>query len=72
VVEAIRTRDADAAENAMGELIGFVQSDVERFLQRNDLEAELDEGDRGAVTGTTALRLIQGTTPAAEQRKNNL
>jgi GntR family galactonate operon transcriptional repressor len=72
VVEAIRTRDADAAENAMGELIGFVQSDVERFLQRNDLEAELDEGDRGAVTGTTALRLIQGTRPAAEQRKNNL
>jgi len=72
VVEAIRRRNADAAENAMGKLIEVVQSDVERFLQSNDSEVESKDADRGAATGTTALRLIQGKRLTAQQRKNSL
>lgn len=72
VVEAIRRRDADAAENAMGKLIELVQSDVERFLQGNDSEVESRDGDRGAATGSTALRLIQGNRPNSQQRGNIL
>lgn len=72
VVEAIRRRDADAAENTMGKLIEVVQSDVERFLQRNNSEVKSKDGGRGAATGTTALRLIQGNRAAVEQRKNSL
>jgi DNA-binding FadR family transcriptional regulator len=72
IVEAIRRRDADAAETAMGKLIEFVQRDVERFLQREDHDGEPEDGDRSAATGNTALRLIQGTRPAAERRKNSL
>jgi GntR family transcriptional regulator, galactonate operon transcriptional repressor len=72
VVEAIRRRDADAAETAMGKLIEVVRRDVERFLQRKDHDVESRDGNRGGATGTTALRLIQGTRPAAGQRKNSL
>lgn len=71
VVEAIRRRDADAAENAMKRLIEVVQSDIERFLQRNDPEVRSEDSDRSAATGTLALRLIRGTRPAAEQGKNS-
>lgn len=73
VAEAIRRRDADAAENAMRKLIEFVQSDVERFLQRNNLKVKSEDGDRSAAaaTSTTALRLIRGTRPAAEQGKSS-
>src|SRR3712207_5279377 len=72
VVEAIRRRDADAAEDAMGKLIDVVQSDVERFLQRSDSEVKSEDGERGAATGTTALLLIQGNRAAVGQRKNSL
>ncbi len=72
VVEAIRRRDADAAEDAMGKLIDVVQSDVERFLQRNDSEVKSEDSERGAATGTAALRLIQGNKAAVERRKNSL
>jgi GntR family galactonate operon transcriptional repressor len=72
VVEAIRRRDADAAENAMKKLIAVVQSDVERFLQRNASEVKSEDSERGAATGTTALRLIQGNRVTIEQRTNSL
>jgi len=72
VVEAIRRRDADAAEDAMGKLIDVVQSDVERFLQKNDSEVKSEDGERGPATGTTALRLVQGNRAAVERRKNSL
>lgn len=70
VVEAIRRRDADAAENTMGNLIRFVQSDVERFLQGNETEVKSKDAGRDTATGATALRLIQGNRLPAQQRKN--
>lgn len=54
VVKAIRERDADAAESAMRKLLDRVQSDIDRFLQRIDLE-EHSRWD----TGQRKLRLIK-------------
>jgi len=53
VAEAIRDRDAEAAESAMRDLLDFVQSDIDRFLQRSELEAEQSDPER------TRLRLIE-------------
>ncbi len=72
VVEAIRQRDGNAAENAMRKLIGLVQSDVERFLQSNDSEVGSGAGDNGPATSTVNLHLIQGNRLDLQQRRNIL
>jgi DNA-binding FadR family transcriptional regulator len=70
VIEAIRKRDADAADNAMRKLIEFVQSDVDRFLQRDDPRVKREVSGRSAA-GDVSLRLIRGAEPAAEQGTNS-
>jgi GntR family transcriptional regulator, galactonate operon transcriptional repressor len=54
VVEAIRKRDADAAESAMRRLLDRVQSDIDSFFQR----ANDEEHSRWAA-GQRKLRLIK-------------
>ncbi len=70
VVEAIRTRDTDAAENAMKKLIERVQNDIDRFLQQEDIGKRQDVGGTTAV-GDVSLRLIRGAKPDAEQGTNS-
>jgi GntR family galactonate operon transcriptional repressor len=70
VVEAIRKRDTDAAENAMKKLIERVQSDIDRFLRQEDIGKKREVGGT-TVVGDVSLRLIRGAKPDAEQGTNS-
>lgn len=71
VVEAIRKRDPDAAENAMKKLIERVQSDIDRFLQQNNASEIKRMVGGHSASGDVPLRLIEGAEPAAEQSTNS-
>jgi DNA-binding FadR family transcriptional regulator len=72
LVEAIRERNPQAAESAMRKLIERVQSDIDRFVQKNDPGVKPEVGGTTAA-GDASLRLIdRGTEPVAEQGTNNL